>query len=359
MPPFIFYLLTLAIFAAIYGILVLGLNIQWGYTGVLNFMYIIFVAIGGYVTMILVLPKADPSLGESYILGLNWPFLPALFVGGLIASLFAWLVGLITLHRLRSDYFAIVTVAIGLIIWTIVGNVTPLVNGWDGLAGVPLPFADVLKLDLNTYGFFFLGLCLLVLLLTYMFSERVYNSPFGRTLRSVRENEFIAQSLGKNVFVLRLQAFAIGAFIAGIGGGLLVTYVGAFNPSGWTSAETFLLWAALLLGGSANNRGAMLGAIMVPVIFTEGTRFLPSYSNSPQLIDSVRYIVVGVLLILIMRFRPQGILSERRNILSDEKVTPPAVAVTLEARGSMRDVVGRDRMSENLLLEGEEPNDGQ
>src|ERR1700736_5498652 len=311
MPPFFFYLLTLATFAVIYSVLAIGLNIHWGYTGILDFMYIAFVAVGGYVTAQLGLPPAQPALGETYILGLNWSFFPALLGGGLAAMLLALVVGLLSLHRLRNDYFSIVTVAISLILWTVAGNAKTLVNGWDGITGVPQPLADVLNLDPNGYGLFYLGLCSVILILVYLFAQRLYRSPFGRALRSVREDEMVAQGLGKNVFTLRLKAFMIGAFIAGIGGSLLVIYVDAFNPSAWTTGETFFLWAALLLGGSANNRGAILGALIVPVLFAEITRFLAPF-GSPELVDSYRYIAIGVLLILTVRFRPQGILAEKR-----------------------------------------------
>ena len=311
MPTFVFYLLTLAVFGAIYGTLAMGLNIQWGYTGILDFMYIAFVAVGGYVTSLLMMPAALPGSGFQYILGLNWPFIPALLVGGLAAALLALIVGLLSLNRLRSDYFAIVTVAVSLVLYTIAGNDTPLVNGWDGISGIPQPFQDTLNLDYSSYQFFFLGLCVVILIIVYIFSERLYRSPFGRALRSVREDEMVAEGLGKNVFALRLKAFVIGAFIAGIGGSMLVIYVDAFNPSAWTTGETFFLWAALLLGGSANNRGAMLGALIVPVLFAEITRFLPAF-GSPQIVNAFRYIAIGILLILTVRFRPQGILGEKR-----------------------------------------------
>ncbi|HLJ33267.1 MAG TPA: branched-chain amino acid ABC transporter permease [Ktedonobacteraceae bacterium] len=330
MPILIFYLLTLAIFGAIYGTLALGLNIQWGYTGILDFMYIAFVAVGGYVTSLLMLQPSQPALGETYVLGLNWPFIPAILVGGLAAALLAFIVGILSLNRLRSDYFAIVTVAVGLVLYTIAGNDTPLVNGWDGLSAIPQPFQDALNLDYNTYQFFFLGMCIVILILVYIFSERLYRSPFGRALRSVREDEMVAQGLGKNVFALRLKAFVIGAFIAGIGGALLVIYVDAFNPSAWTTGETFFLWAALLLGGSANNRGALLGALIVPVLFAEATRLLPNILPpnilSPQYVDSFRYIAIGILLILTVRFRPQGILAEKRFRVRKSKLLEPAVA---------------------------------
>jgi len=327
MPTIVFYILTLATFAAIYGVLALGLNVQWGYAGILNFMYIAFVAVGGYVTSLLMLPPAQPALlGESYVLGLNWPFIPALIVGGLAAALLAFIVGLLSLKRLRSDYFAIVTVAVALVLWTIAGNDTALVNGWDGISAIPQPFFNALNLDYNSYGFFFLGLCIVILIIVYIFSERLYRSPFGRALRTVREDELVAQGLGKNVFSLRLKAFVIGAFIAGIGGALLVMSVGAFNPSAWTTGETFFIWAALLLGGSANNRGALLGALLVPVLFSEATRFLPSVSSSPQLIDALRYIAIGILIILTVAFRPQGLLAERRFKVRRSKLLAPELA---------------------------------
>ena len=327
MPSFVFYLLTVVIFGAIYGTLAIGLNIQWGYTGILDFMYIAFVAVGGYVTSLLMMPPALPGSGFQYVLGLNWPFIPALLVGGLAAALLALIVGLLSLNRLRSDYFAIVTVAVSLVLYTIAGNNTPLVNGWDGIAGIPQPFQDVLNLDYNTYQFFFLGMCIVILILVYIFSERLYRSPFGRALRSVREDELVAQGLGKNVFALRLKAFVIGAFIAGIGGSMLVIYVDAFNPSAWTTGETFFLWAALLLGGSANNRGAMLGALIVPVLFAEVTRFLPAF-GSPTVVNASRYIAIGILLILTVRFRPQGILAEKRFRVRQSKLQQlePALA---------------------------------
>jgi branched-chain amino acid transport system permease protein len=323
MPPLFFYLMTLATFGVIYGVLVIGLNIHWGYAGILDFMYIAFVAVGGYVTALLGLPPAQPAAGETYLLGLSWSFFPALLGGGLAAVLLALVMGLLSLRHLRADYFSVVTVAASLILWTIAGNATPLVNGWDGIAGVPQPFADVLNLDLNRYGLFYLGLCSVFLLVVYLFAERLLHSPFGRALRSVREDEQVAQGLGKNVFTLRLRSFMIGAFIAGIGGGLLVTYVDAFNPSAWTSAETFFIWAALLLGGSANNRGAMLGALLVPVLFAEATRFLPNF-YSPEFVNASRYIVIGILLILTVRFRPQGLLAERKFRIPQRQLLAPA-----------------------------------
>lgn len=324
-----YYLETLAVFGAIYGTLAIGLNIHWGFTGILDFMYIAFVAVGGYVTALMMLPPSQPVFQEFYVLGYNWPFIPAILVGGLASALLALIMGLLSLNRLRSDYFAIVTVAASLVLYTVAGNDTALVNGWDGISGVPQPFQSVLNLDYQSYQLFFLGMCIVILMLVFLFSERLRRSPFGRALRSVREDEMVAQGLGKNVFALRLKAFVIGAFIAGIGGSLLVIYVNAFNPSSWTTGETFFLWAALLLGGSANNWGAMLGALIVPVLFGEITRFLPAYIfPAPQDVDAFRYVAIGILLILTVRFRPQGIIAERRFRVGKKKLKmlEPALA---------------------------------
>lgn len=343
MPPFVFYILTLLIFAAIYGILAIGLNIHWGYAGILDFMYIAFVATGGYVTALLAMPAAFPGGGETYALGLSWPFLLALLVGGLASCALALIVGLLSLHRLRSDYFAIVTIAVMLVLWTIAGNDTPLVNGWDGISGIPQPFADVLNVDVNTYSFFFFGFCLVILIAVYWVAQRILHSPFGRALRSVREDEMVAQALGKNIFGLRLKAFVIGAFFAGIGGGLLVTYVDAFNPSAWTAGETFFIWAAVLLGGSGNNRGAILGAVIVPVLFAEATRFLPAFSLSPQSVDAIRYIAIGALLILVLYFRRQGIIPERPMHHKEKASTaPPELAYTAASGSAAGDGIAGD-----------------
>jgi ABC-type branched-subunit amino acid transport system permease subunit len=209
----------------------------------------------------------------------------------------------------------------------------------------------VLNLDSNGYGLFYLGLCSVILILVYLFAERLYSSPFGRALRSVREDEIVAQGLGKNVFTLRLRAFVIGAFIAGIGGGLLVTYVDAFNPSAWTSPETFFIWAALLLGGSANNRGAMLGAFLVPVLFAEATRFLPNF-YSPEFVNASRYIVVGILLILIVRFRPQGLIAERRLRIPKRKLLPPAASIASPGSVAPADRTEPNAVSSLLSPEG-------
>lgn len=312
MNPIVFYATTLLVFFFINNILTWGLNIQFGYTGILNFAFIVFMALGAYVTGVFSLPKPDNISGQTYILGLSWPFPLTLLMGGLVAAAFGFVVGLIALKRLRSDYMAVVTVAVGVITYDFIGNTTNLFNGWDGLGGVPSPLQDSLNISYSTYQFVFVLLAGVVMLIMWWLAQRIYNSPYGRTLRSIREDMDVSESFGKNTFKYRMSAMVIGCFYAGIAGGLLIEYITAINPSGWTTGETFVIWTALLIGGTGNNWGAALGALLVPVLFQEVTRFLPQVSSNPDLIPAMRNIIVGLLLIVVLWFRPQGIIPEKK-----------------------------------------------
>lgn len=305
-----YYLTVLAIFACIYSIITLGLNIQWGFAGILNFGVYAFVAIGAYSYALFTLGKPIPGAGQSYILGIHAPFVVGLLAAAIIGGLVAWLLGAVALRRLRSDYLAITTIAFSQILWLIAGNETWLVNGWDGVSGIPQPFNGLLKLSFNDYNFFFLALSLVILGSVVALAQVLLRAPFGRILRGIREDDLVVESFGRNIVSLKLRAFIAGSVLASIGGALLAAYVGAFNPSAFLVGETFFVWAALLIGGSGNNWGAILGAILVPVVFTEGTRFLPNIPSNPQLIEAFRYIIIGLLLILTLKFRPQGIIPE-------------------------------------------------
>lgn len=316
MSPVIFYVLTLLVFFFDFNILTWGLNIQFGYTGILNFAFIVFMAIGAYVSGVFALPQANGIAGQTYILGLSWPFPLTLIMGGLAAAALGFLVGLIALKRLRSDYMAIVTVAVGAIAYDFIGNVTGLFNGWDGLGGVPQPLQTRFSIDFNTYQFVYVALAGVVMLILWWLANRIYNSPFGRTLRSIREDQDVSEAFGKNTYKYRMLAMVIGCFYAGVAGGILIFFTTALNPSGWTTGETFVIWTALLIGGTGNNWGAALGALLVPVGFQEATRFLPQIlpqlAISPDLLAALRNVVVGALLILVLWFRPQGIIPEKK-----------------------------------------------
>lgn len=313
MQALLYYLLTVLIFSAIYVVYTLGLNLEFGVTGILNFTYITFVAIGAYLAGVTALGPAHNGMSGQYILGWHLPFPIPPILGGLAAGVLGVVVGWIGLRRLRSDYLAIVTVAVGQIVWTVIGNATPLFNGWDGITGVPEPYNSVFNLSYNNYQWVFLVICILVAVVGWVAAERLLKSPYGRVLRAIREDEDVASALGRNVFRYKMSAFLIGSIYAGIGGALTIEYIGAFNPSGWTTMETFIVWAAMLVGGRGNNRGVVLGSILVPVVFNEVTRFL-SIPHHPLLIQSLRGMAIGLLLILVAWFRPEGTIPERKTV---------------------------------------------
>lgn len=315
----VYYLLTVLIFSAIYVIYTLGLNLEFGVTGILNFTYITFVAIGAYFAGVTALgPSTNNGMSGQYILGWQLPFPIPPVIGGLGAALLAVLVGFVGLRRLRSDYLAIVTVAVGQIVWTIIGNDTPLFNGWDGITGVPEPYNSLLKLSYNNYQWAFLAICIVIAVIGWVLAERLVKSPYGRVLRAIREDEDVVAAMGKNVFHYKMSAFLIGSIYAGVGGALTIEYIGAFNPSGWTTMETFIVWAALLVGGRGNNRGVILGSVLVPVVFNEITRFL-QIPHHPLLLQSLRGMAIGLLLILVAWFRPEGALPERKTMFRLQK----------------------------------------
>lgn len=314
MGSMIYYVLTTLIFFAIYIIYTLGLNLEFGVTGILNFAYITFVAVGAYFAGVTALGPQNHGMSGQYILGWQLPFPIPPLLGGLAAALLGVVVGYIGLRRLRSDYLAIVTVAVGQIVWTAIGNETPLFNGWDGISGVPQPLNSMFNLSSNNYEWVFLVICFAIAFIAWVVAERLVHSPYGRVLRAIREDEDVVAAMGKNVFRYKMSAFLIGSFYAGVGGALTIEYIGAFNPSGWVTMETFIVWAAMLVGGRGNNLGAVLGAFLVPVLFTQVTLFLPPIPNHPLLIDSLRGMAIGLLLILVARFRPEGTLPERKTI---------------------------------------------
>ena len=325
MSPLAYYLITLVFFFLAYCILGWGLNLQFGEGGILNFAYIAFVAIGAYITGVTSMGRPQSGAagsGQSYILGWSLPFPVPLILGGLAASAFAVLVAFVAFRRLRTDYLAIVMISLSLVLYDVINNYVPLFNGADGLSSVPEPMADALGLDANSFVPFFTGVTLVITLIMWFLMSRITRSPLGRTLRAIRDDPEAAAALGKNVFRHQLTAMLIGSFYAGIGGGLIIEFSGAFNTSAWLPGETFLIFAAVIVGGIGNNKGMILGALIVPVLFTQLPRFLPDIPGHPSLILNIAAMAIGVLLMVVLWFRPQGIIPERRR-LSKLPAIPP------------------------------------
>jgi branched-chain amino acid transport system permease protein len=301
------YLVLVLILVAINAIVAIGLNIQWGYTGLLNLSSITYVGIGGYVAMVVALPPAG-TLGAHYILGLGLPFPIAVVAAIAVCAVLGTVVGAVALNRVRAYYLAIVTFCIAEIIHQLVSNYIPLFNGNTGLYGLDPPFLNVFGPAYNND--LYLGLCVIVLIAVFLFAERLRKGSFGRALRAVRDDNDAARAFGRNVFRLQLKAFVLGCAIAGLGGALLVNFTGALNPDGWTSGETLLLLAAVFLGGSGNNWGVVLGMVLVLGVLGQGTTFIPSWLMTNQQQAAFQAMLLGVLLIVILRFRPEGILPE-------------------------------------------------
>ena len=304
-----YYIFTLVFFLFDYFILAMGLNIQYGITGILNFAYIGFVAIGAYVTGVAALPAH--TAGQFYILGLGLPFPLNTLLGGLAAMGLSVLVALITLRRLRTDYLAIVLISLSLVFYDFCNNYVSLFNGADGLYNVPAPFAKSLGLGSNNFIVFFACLTGVISLVMWFVMSRVVRAPLGRTFRAVRDDAVTAAALGKDPFRMQLKSMMIGSFFAGIGGGLLIQFGGSFNPTAWLPGETFVVFAVLLVGGAGNNIGMFVGALLVETLLIHLPAFLPEIPGHPGLIEYFDTAVVGIVLMLMLWFRPQGIVPAR------------------------------------------------
>jgi branched-chain amino acid transport system permease protein len=323
----IFYLTTLLVYAGVDILACLGLSIQFGVAGVTNFGFIIFQAAGAYTAGVLSLPS-DTANGafQTYVGGLNLPFpLPiigAAIVGGLLALPFTLIVG----KRLRGDFAAIGLLVAAVMANLLVTNFRPFLNGSAGLSLVPAPLQDAFDPQSAVYQVVYAVGSLALAALVYFILHRVTESPYGRTLRAMRDNDVVADSLGKNLLSLRTSVLVLGGMIAGLSGGLLVGFINLWAPSGWGYAETIVIFAAVIIGGAGNHKGAIIGAILVPVFFEEVTRFIPPFGPA-GLIPALQWVAIGLLIVVFLWFRPQGILPEKRRVtrgFADDVTLAPA-----------------------------------
>lgn len=307
-----YYLSSVLIVTCVDLIAAWGLDLQFGSAGINNFAFIVFSAAGAYTASILSLGPSS-SLGgfQSYVGGSHLPF-PLPIVGGVVvAGLLAAAVGVVTLRRLRGDYEAIVLLVLSLIATGVAEAEIGLVNGPAGLSLIPKPLAGAIGGTSLEYQWLYLAWCAVLTAGVYLFLRRVLRAPFGRKLRAMRESEEAAAASGRNVFALRMQAFVIGGAIAGLSGAVLVEFVNAWAPGSWLYPETFALLTAIIVGGRANIWGVAVGTALVPILFLEVTRFLPAIGY-PGLVDSLEWVVIGLLTLAFMWWRPQGLFPERR-----------------------------------------------
>ena len=294
------------VFATVFAIIVLGLNLQWGFTGLFNVGVAGFVAVGAYTSALLTTPATPDRWG-----GFGWPvalgWLAAMVVSGAVGAL----VGLLTL-RLRDDYLAITTFGIAVVIQLTALNAQRLTGGPFGVQFIPKPLQGWLGTG-TAWTMAYLVLALLVLGLVYVALQRLVQSPWGRALRGIREDETAAASLGKSPFVLKLQAFVLGSMLMGLGGAMQAHFVGYIAPEDFLPILTFQLWAMLIVGGSGNNRGAVLGAYVVWAFWAgAGSLMRVWIPQSEQARGAaLQVVMIGVLIALMLVLRPRGLVGEK------------------------------------------------
>ncbi|MHB1676286.1 MAG: ABC transporter permease subunit [Sulfuriferula sp.] len=303
-------------FTLLYIILAVGLNIVVGYAGLLDLGYIAFYAVGAYCYALLASPQ----------FGLHLPFWALLPIGAATAGLFGLLLGAPTL-RLRGDYLAIVTLGFGEIVRIFLNNLNTPVNITNGPQGINLidpvriaGFSFAAKHQLlgitfsspQLYYYLFLALTLGLIFIAL----RLQDSRIGRAWAAIREDELAAAATGINVRNLKLLAFAMGATFAGVSGGLFAGFQGFISPESFNLMESVMILCMIVLGGMGNIPGVILGAVLLTVL-PEALRYLGDWQQAwlGRIVvdpDDLRMLLFGLALILMMLFRPAGLLPARR-----------------------------------------------
>ncbi|RWL46918.1 branched-chain amino acid ABC transporter permease [Mesorhizobium sp. M2E.F.Ca.ET.166.01.1.1] len=292
--------------ALIFSLVTLGLNLQWGLTGLFNVGLAGFVAIGAYTSALLTTPD-DPARLGGFGLPILIGWLGAMFVGGVAAAL----TGIATL-RLRSDYLAITTFGVAVVVQLVALNAQKLTGGPFGIGFIPRPFGGLAETPL-LFNLSNLAIVSAVTLAAYLALEHLTRSPWGRVLKALREDERAAISLGKSARFYRVQAFAVGGAIMALAGALQAHFIGFIAPDNYLSILTFQVWVMLIVGGSGSNAGAIAGSVLVWAIWA-GSGALTSVLFAPEQqarAASLQIVAIGVMLCVILLVRPNGIFGER------------------------------------------------
>lgn len=310
----------LATLTLIYGLLAVGLNTQYGFTGVLNFGYVAFFAVGAFTSAIVTLPPPGSTAyieaGARYTIGLGQPFLLGLVLAGVAGGLLALLIGATSI-RLQAHYLAIATFAMAEVVRSVLINETWLTRGEFGITNVPQPGKGTLITE-DAYAFAYLALTLIIVAVFVAVTMRVTNKPFGRLLRAIRDDETAARALAKDVTTTKLKALVLGGVLAGVAGSVWTHSLGVVHVGQFVPIITFQIWLAMLLGGVGNHWGVLAGALLL-VVIREGTRFIgdvPGLAELaaayPSALPSLRFVIIGLLLILVIRYFPRGVVPEIR-----------------------------------------------
>lgn len=313
--------------AIFYCLLAVGLNVHFGYVGLLNFGQIAFAMFGGFGIAI--------SVSQWGL-----PFWVGVLIGLAASVVLALLLGLPTL-RLRADYLAIVTIATaeGLRLLFRSVSATPITNGTRGLSGFNGDFIALAPWDTQrrydligtswSGGELWVALVGWILVaLTSLLVWQLMRSPWGRVLKAIREDEDAVRALGKNVYSYKMQALVLGGLFGALGGMIYTLGTGAANPDNFNNANTFLAYAALILGGAARVLGPVVGSIILLFILQFADTFLRALISNGVIPDAllsstdvaqIRFVLVGIGLMLLLVFRPQGIFGDRREVMLDAR----------------------------------------
>ena len=298
------YLVSLLTMGGIYAVIALGLNIQWGLTGLFNAGIAGFFAIGAYTSAILTSPISSKHLG-----GYELPFVVGLCISMIISGCIGYVVGRLCI-RLRSDYLAIATIGVAEIFRLILKNELWATNGPRGISTIPRPFESLTQ---PWSQLAFLLVVLVILILVYFIIERAQLSPWGRVMRAIRDNDLAAQAIGKNVDNYRLQAFVFGCAFMGLGGALTAHFFKFIGPEATEPfMATFLVWVMLIIGGSGNNLGAIAGAFLIWALFSATElitiQFSPDWAVRATFL---RIFLIGLVLQIVLQKFSMGIFPEK------------------------------------------------
>ena len=288
------YVLDLIVYIGIFGIVALSLNLEFGFAGLANFGKVAFFLVGAYTYALL----SQTGL----------PFYLCLIAGALISAIFGLLISLPAL-RLRADYLAIVVLAFGEILRLIVKSEDWIAGGDWGVTVSPA--ISLMGASHRVDALVNIGLVYFCLFICFLVVQLLANSPYGRAMRAIREDEVAAEALGKDRAKYKAQALMLGSAIAGVAGGLYAQYLQCVLPGMFMPMVTFTVWIMVLLGGPANNWGVLLGAGLVE-LFDRGANMAKDYLVLPIDPSSLQYILFGALIIFVLLYRPQGLLKESR-----------------------------------------------
>lgn len=284
--------------ATIYALFAMGLNLQYGFTGLVNFGHVAFMALGAYTAVMLVMHGFPFWLG--FVAAIAVPAAFSLFLG-------------FTSLRLRDDYLAIVTIGLAEVIRSLL-NGLDITNGPEGFASYPLPFFT--WVPYQDWRWLYFAFALVLTALAFVFIEYLVRSPWGRVLKAIREDQEAAVALGKNIVSYKIAAFGIGCAIAGLAGALQAFFFTFINPHTYEAIVTFEAWTIMVLGGAGRNWGVMAGAVLY-YGFYSSTALYASGGLGPfsaNQVGSLRIAIIGLLLVLLMLYRPQGLFGRKEDL---------------------------------------------